>query len=81
VMVLDVDTVELEQDLAVADDLLVLVAPVAAFGAEDLLVEAARRGDVPNDDERLRPRLRRHVRSLGRFEWRPPPLLDQEDSV
>ena len=40
VMILDVDPVELQQDLAVADDLLVLVAAVAALGVQHALVEA-----------------------------------------
>jgi len=55
VVILNLGVVELEQDLAVPDDLLVLVAAVTAVGAEDLLVEAARRGHVAHDEQRLRP--------------------------
>jgi hypothetical protein len=66
VMIRDVKSVELQQDLAVADDLLVLVAAVAALGGEYLLVEAARRRHVADDHYRLWPRLRSHDASVGR---------------
>ena len=52
VVILDVDVVQLQDDLAVRDDLLVLVAAVAALGGEYLLVEAARRRDVADDQHR-----------------------------
>jgi hypothetical protein len=66
VMIRDVKSVELQQDLAVADDLLVLVAAVAALGGEYLLVEAARRRHVAHDHHRLWPCLRSHDASVGR---------------
>jgi hypothetical protein len=63
-MIFDIDPVELQQDLAVRDDLLVLVAAVAALGAEHLQVEPARRRDVAHDDHRLRPGLWSHGASV-----------------
>jgi SAM-dependent methyltransferase len=57
--------VELQQDLAVAHDLLVLIAAVAALSREHALVEAAGRRDVADDHHRLRPGLRSHDASLG----------------
>jgi hypothetical protein len=65
-VILGLEGVELEEDLAVADDLLVRLTSVTAGGAEHLLVEAARGGHVPDDDERLGPGLRHHDRSLDR---------------
>jgi hypothetical protein len=65
VVVLDVGGVQLQQDLAVADDLLVLLAAVAALGAEYLLVEAAGRGDVADDQQRLWPGLGNDGASVG----------------
>jgi hypothetical protein len=63
-MVLDVDRVELEKDLAVRDVLLVLVAAVSTRGPQNSLIEATGGGNVPNGDERLRPESR-HGGSLG----------------
>jgi hypothetical protein len=65
VVVLDVDVVQLQHDLAVADDLLVLVAAVAALSGEYLLVEATGRGDVADDQHRLWPGPGSHGASVG----------------
>ena len=43
VVILDVDVVDLQDDLALADDLLVLLASVSAVRAQQRRVEAARR--------------------------------------
>ncbi|HUF00806.1 MAG TPA: hypothetical protein VMN35_00135 [Gaiellaceae bacterium] len=53
VVILDVDRVQLQHDLTVADDLLVFAAAVAALRTEQLLAEAAGRRDVPDDEHRL----------------------------
>jgi hypothetical protein len=63
-MILYLEAVELEQYLAVRDDLVVVVAPVTALRAEHPLIEATGRGDVANDHHRLRPGLG-HGSSVG----------------
>jgi hypothetical protein len=65
VVILDLDVMELQDDLAVLDDLLVLVPAVAALGTEHPEVEPPRGGDVPDDHHRLRPDPRRHGAILG----------------
>jgi hypothetical protein len=60
VMVHDVEAVDLQHDLAVLDDLLVLVAAVPILGVEEPGVEAAGCRDVADDDQRLRPDRRAH---------------------
>jgi hypothetical protein len=65
VVILGLEGVQLQQDLAVAHDLLVRLASVTAIGVEDAGVEAARRGDVADNDEGLRPQLRGHSATLA----------------
>ncbi len=55
VVVFDCNVVELEDELAVDDDLLVFLASMAAFGTQELRVEATGSRYVADDDERLRP--------------------------
>ena len=74
-MILDGDVVELEDELAVDDDLLVLLASMAAFGAQELGVEATRRRHVVDDDERLRPGRPVHPTNDSN------PLLRERDEI
>ena len=64
-VIFDVETMELEEDLALVDDLLVLVASVPTLGTQQLDVKTARRWDVADGDERLRPDPRAHATTLG----------------
>ena len=60
-VVLDVDVMQLQHELAVADELFVVLAAVGTLGAEDLGIEPARGRDVMNGDHRLRPDLWSHA--------------------
>jgi hypothetical protein len=72
-VILDLEVVELQQDLAVPDDLLVLVPAMAALRAEHRQVEPPRGVDIADDDQRLWPYLRSHGDSLRRYVRGPTP--------